>query len=127
MEDAMRRARATDPSSPITAKSPRLFPRHGLNLTTGRLPRIHVHLRHRGGKASFDDARNVRHIFRKRGFLLGAVTNRAFWGERFRADLRDAASISAGTWKLSSVEVGYLCRTRQLNTRSPGLACRGGC
>jgi FMN phosphatase YigB (HAD superfamily) len=45
---------------------------------------------------------------RRRGFLLGAVTNRAFGGERFRADLRDAGLDIGWDAESVSVEVGYL-------------------
>ena len=61
-----------------------------------------------GGKAAFQDAVDVLHELRNRGFLLATVTNRAFGGERFRADLR-AAGLDIG-WDAESVsvEVGYL-------------------
>jgi HAD superfamily hydrolase (TIGR01549 family) len=61
-----------------------------------------------GGKAPFDDARATLLELRRRGFLLGTVTNRAFGGERFRADIR-AAGLDIG-WDVEavSIEVGYL-------------------
>lgn len=61
-----------------------------------------------GGKAPFPDARDVLLELRRRGFLLGAVTNRAFGGERFRADLRDAGLDIGWDAESVSVEVGYL-------------------
>jgi len=61
-----------------------------------------------GGKAPFEDACATLLELRRRGFLLGTVTNRAFGGERFRSDLR-AAGLDIG-WDAEavSVEVGYL-------------------
>lgn len=61
-----------------------------------------------GGKAPFPDARPTLLELRRRGFLLGIVTNRAFGGDRFRADLR-AAGLDIG-WDVEavSVEIGYV-------------------
>src|SRR5690606_3106128 len=42
------------------------------------------------------------------GFLLAVVTNRAFGGERFRADLRDCGLDIGWDAESVSVEVGYL-------------------
>lgn len=61
-----------------------------------------------GGKAAFPDARETLLQLRQRGFLLGAVTNRAFGGERFRADLRDAGLDIGWDVESVSVEVGFL-------------------
>lgn len=61
-----------------------------------------------GGKAPFPDARATLLELRERGFLLGAVTNRAFGGERFRADLRDAGLDIGWDVETVSVEVGFL-------------------
>ena len=61
-----------------------------------------------GGKAPFPDARRTLLTLRERGFLLGAVTNRAFGGERFRADLRDAGLEIDWDVEAVSVEVGFL-------------------
>lgn len=61
-----------------------------------------------GGKAPFPDARGVLFELRNRGFLLGAITNRAFGGERFRTDLRDAGLDIGWDAESVSVEVGYL-------------------
>lgn len=61
-----------------------------------------------GGKAPFADALSTLTELRRRGFLLGTVTNRAFGGERFRADLRDAGLDIGWDAEAVSVEVGYL-------------------
>jgi putative hydrolase of the HAD superfamily len=61
-----------------------------------------------GGKAAYRDAAEVLRELRRRGFLLATVTNRAFGGERFRADLQ-AAGLDVGWDVLTvSVEVGFL-------------------
>lgn len=61
-----------------------------------------------GGKTAFPDAAPTLLALRARGFRLGIVTNRAFGGERFRADLRDTG-LEAGWEVISvSVEVGWL-------------------
>lgn len=61
-----------------------------------------------GGKAPFPDARRTLLELRARGFLLGVITNRAFGGERFRADLRDAGLDIGWDAEAVSVEVGFL-------------------
>lgn len=61
-----------------------------------------------GGKVPYDDAVTVLVELRRRGFLLASVTNRAFGGERFRADLRDAGLDIGWDAEAVSVEVGYL-------------------
>ena len=46
---------------------------------------------------------------RERGFRLGIVTNRAFGGRRFGADMAAAASTSMGTtFSSSRLSCGYL-------------------
>ncbi len=112
MEDAMRRARATD----------RIEPDYGL-VAQEALARMGIQLGRdqaadllettyvsgiEGGKAPFPDARETLLALRARGFLLGAITNRAFGGERFRADLRDAGLDIGWDCEAVSVEVGYL-------------------
>ncbi len=61
-----------------------------------------------GGKEAYADAAPVLAEIKRRGFLIGSITNRAFGGARFREDLR-AAGID-GVWDAHtvSVEVGYL-------------------
>jgi putative hydrolase of the HAD superfamily len=61
-----------------------------------------------GGKAPYPDARTTLVELRRRGFRLGIVTNRAFGGARFRADLRDAGLDIGWDAEAVSVEVGYL-------------------
>jgi putative hydrolase of the HAD superfamily len=61
-----------------------------------------------GGKIAFADANDTLAELRRRGFLLGTVTNRAFGGERFRQDLRDAGITVDWDAEAVSVEVGYL-------------------
>jgi HAD superfamily hydrolase (TIGR01509 family) len=61
-----------------------------------------------GGKALFPGAARVLAELRVRGFLLGTVTNRAFGGERFRADLRAAGLDVEWDAESVSVEVGYI-------------------
>ncbi|MCC6417316.1 MAG: HAD family hydrolase [Gemmataceae bacterium] len=61
-----------------------------------------------GGKAPYPDAAGVLAELRRRGFALAVVTNRAFGGERFRADLRDAGLDIGWDAEAVSVEVGYL-------------------
>jgi putative hydrolase of the HAD superfamily len=112
MEAAMRKARATDLIEPDygTVAQKALA---GLGIALNRddaaalLEATYVS-GIEGGKAPFADAADVLTELRRRGFLLAAVTNRAFGGERFRADLR-AAGLDIG-WdaEVVSVEVGYL-------------------
>ncbi len=112
MEDAMRRARATDlvePEYGEVARDAALG--FGLDLrpeeAAGLLDAAYVS-GVEGGKAPFPDAAAVLAELRRRGFRLGAVTNRAFGGERFRADLRDAGLDIGWDAAAVSVEVGYL-------------------
>jgi len=112
LEEAMRLARKTDYLEPDYAEAARRA-----------LAEIDVALSHEqaaelldavyvsgaeGGKAPYPDAAKVLHELRRRGFLLAAVTNRAFGGERFRADLRDAGLDIGWDAESVSVEVGYL-------------------
>jgi putative hydrolase of the HAD superfamily len=112
MEEAMRRARATDLVEPdygeVAREAALAF---GLDLGTTEaaclLDAAYVS-GVEGGKAPFPDARDVLAELRRRGLRLGAVTNRAFGGERFRADLRDAGLDIGWDAEAVSVEVGYL-------------------
>lgn len=61
-----------------------------------------------GGKLAYPGARDTLETLRQRGFRLGIVTNRAFGGERFRADLREAGLDIGWDAIAVSVEVGYL-------------------
>lgn len=61
-----------------------------------------------GGKAAYPDAAPVLAELRRRGFLLAVVTNRAFGGDRFRADLHEAGLDIGWDAEAVSVEVGYL-------------------
>lgn len=61
-----------------------------------------------GGKAAYADAVPTLAELRSRGFKLGIVTNRAFGGERFRADLREAGLDIGWDATAVSVEVGFL-------------------
>jgi FMN phosphatase YigB (HAD superfamily) len=61
-----------------------------------------------GGKEAYPDAPMVLAELKSRGFLIGSVTNRAFGGERFRSDLRDAGIDQHWDAHTVSVEVGYL-------------------
>ncbi|MEO9255515.1 MAG: hypothetical protein ABI305_08250, partial [Tepidiformaceae bacterium] len=94
MEEAMRRARTTDLIEPdYGAVSQAALAGLGLFLNrdqAGHLLEATYISGIEGGKAAFTDARSTLLELRARGFLLGAVTNRAFGGERFRSDLRDA-------------------------------------
>lgn len=60
------------------------------------------------GKAAYPEAAPVLLELRRRGFRLAVVTNRAFGGERFRADLRETGLDVAWDAMAVSVEVGYL-------------------
>ncbi|MCC6386648.1 MAG: HAD family hydrolase [Dehalococcoidia bacterium] len=112
MEEAMRHARATDLIEPDYGEVSRAA-LHAIGLDLSRdqagwlLESTYIS-GIEGGKAPFDDARDVLLTLRDRGFLLGAVTNRAFGGERFRADLRDAGLDIGWDVEAVSVEVGFL-------------------
>jgi len=112
MEQAMKTARSTDYVEPDYGSVTRLaLGRLGLELTREQA----AHLLEstyisgiEGGKAPFPDACETLLELRRRGFLLGTVTNRAFGGERFRADLREAGLDIGWDVEAVSVEVGYL-------------------
>lgn len=112
LEAAMRRARATDLVEPDYASVARDAARTlGIELplddAAGLLDAAYIS-GVEGGKAPYPDAAEVLAELRRRGFKLGAVTNRAFGGERFRADLRDAGLDIGWDAEAVSVEVGYL-------------------
>lgn len=112
MEEAMRRARQTDLVEPDYGTVAQAALRElGLELgveAAGRLLEATYVSGIEGGKAPFSDARETLLALRERGFLLGAVTNRAFGGERFRVDLRDAGLDIGWDMEAVSVEVGFL-------------------
>ncbi|MGK2965771.1 MAG: HAD family hydrolase [Tepidiformaceae bacterium] len=60
------------------------------------------------GKLPYPDARPVLEELQRRGFRLATITNRAFGGERFRADMRDAGLDIAWEVEAVSCELGYL-------------------
>jgi putative hydrolase of the HAD superfamily len=112
VETAMHKARATDLVEPDYAEAARAALRcAGLQISrddAGHLLDAIYVSGTEGGKAAFDDARPVLSALRGRGLLLAAVTNRAFGGERFRDDLRDAGLDIGWDAESVSVEVGYL-------------------
>jgi putative hydrolase of the HAD superfamily len=112
MEDAMRRARSTDLIEPdYGAVSQAALAGLGLFLNRDQAAQL-LEATYisgiEGGKAAFPDARSTLLELRNRGFLLGAVTNRAFGGDRFRADLRDVGLDIGWDAEVVSVEVGFL-------------------
>lgn len=112
MEEALRIARTTDLIEPdYGAVSQVALAELGLNLSHSQaadlLEATYVS-GSEGGKAPFADARSTLLELRRRGFRLGTVTNRAFGGERFRGDLRDAGLDIGWDAEAVSVEVGYL-------------------
>ena len=137
MEDAMREARHGDLVEPdYGAVAQAALKELGLDLpadAAGQLLEATYISGIEGGKAPFPDARSTLLELRERGFLLGAVTNRAFGGERFRADLRDAGLDIGWDVEAVSVEVGYLkphaaifeCALKHLGIR-PGQALMVG-
>ncbi|MCC7366750.1 MAG: HAD family hydrolase [Dehalococcoidia bacterium] len=112
MEQAMRHARATDLVEPDYGETARrALEEIGLLLdreVAGRLLEATYVSGVEGGKAPYADAGHVLAELRHRGFRLAVVTNRAFGGERFRADLRDAGLDIGWDAETVSVEVGYL-------------------
>ncbi len=112
LEDAMRRARATDLVEPdYAAVSQAALGRLGIDLSrtqAGELLEATYVSGIEGGKSPYPDARETLLALRRRGFLLATVTNRAFGGERFRADLRDVGLDIGWDAEAVSVEVGYL-------------------
>jgi putative hydrolase of the HAD superfamily len=112
LEAAMHRARTTDCVEPdYGAVVQAALDAAGLRLTRDQaaflLESVYVSGSD-GGKALFDDALPTLAELRRRGFLLATVTNRAFGGNRFRADLREAGLDIAWDAEAVSVEVGYL-------------------
>ena len=112
LEEAMRRARATDLVEPDYGEVTRTA-LLGLGLDLGRgdaasLLEASYISGIEGGKAAYRDATSTLTALRERGFRLGIVTNRAFGGERFREDLREAGLEIGWEAEAVSVEVGYL-------------------
>jgi putative hydrolase of the HAD superfamily len=112
MEDAMKRARETDLIEPdYGAVTQIALGALAIRLSRGRSARL-LEATYisgiEGGKAAFDDAVPTLMELRQRGFLLAAVTNRAFGGERFRTDLREAGLDIGWDAESVSVEVGFL-------------------
>ncbi len=112
MDDAIRAARAGDLVEPdypaIAAEAARaLGAPLSRQLAAAFLEAIYVSGAE-GGKVAYPDARPTLEALRARGFRLGIVTNRAFGGERFRADLRQAGLDVDWDVIAVSVEVGYL-------------------
>lgn len=112
MEDAMRTARRTDHIEPDYGEVTRVALRPLCLELTRDQAAVLLEATYisgiEGGKAPYDDAAAVLAELRRRGFRLAAVTNRAFGGERFRADLRDAGLDIGWDAEAVSVEVGYL-------------------
>lgn len=112
MEAAMRQARIGDLVEPDYATvAQAALSRLGLELpreAAGQLLEATYVSGGEGGKAPFGDARSTLDELRRRGFLLGVVTNRAFGGDRFRGDLRGAGLDIGWDAEAVSVEVGYL-------------------
>jgi putative hydrolase of the HAD superfamily len=112
MERAMRTARLTDlvePDYPAVAAAAarQLGVSLPHDLAAAFLDAIYVSGAE-GGKAPYPDARATLEALRARGFRLGIVTNRAFGGHRFRADLEEAGLDIPWDAIAVSVEVGYL-------------------
>ena len=112
LEEAMRRARETDLVEPDYGAVTQLaLGELGIRLSrvrSARLLEATYISGSEGGKAPFDDAAETLLELRRRGFLLAVVTNRAFGGERFRTDLRDAGLDIGWDAESVSVEVGFL-------------------
>jgi FMN phosphatase YigB (HAD superfamily) len=129
MEEAMRCARATDLVEPDYAVvSQGALAGLGIHLSrdqAGRLLEATYISGIEGGKAPFSDARATLAELRRRGFLLATVTNRAFGGERFRADLRDAGLDIGWDAEVVSVEVGYLKPHPAIFRSALGRLCVG--
>lgn len=112
MEAAMRHARASDLIEPDYA-GVSMTALEGLGLPVSRaqagalLEATYIS-GIEGGKAPYPDAVTTLLELRRRGFLLGTITNRAFGGDRFRADLRDAGLDIGWDVEAVSVEIGYL-------------------
>lgn len=61
-----------------------------------------------GGKVAYDGAAELLRNLKERRYLLATATNRAFGGDRFRADLQEAGLDPGWDAHSVSVEVGYL-------------------
>lgn len=112
LDEAMRRARATDLVEPDYGEvCQAAMLELGIDLTREQAANL-LEATYisgvEGGKAAYPDARSTLIALRERGFRLGIVTNRAFGGERFRADLRNAGLAIGWDAEAVSVEVGYL-------------------
>ncbi len=112
LEEAMREARRTDLVEPDYGEVTRAaLADLGLRLTNEQAAQL-LEATYvsgvEGGKEPYPDAVATLAELRRRGFLLASVTNRAFGGERFRADLRDAGLDIGWDAESVSVEVGFL-------------------
>lgn len=112
MESAMRAARSSDRVEPDYAAVARsAAASEGVFLTNEQaaalMEAIYISGAE-GGKRAYPDARDTLVELRNRGFRLGIVTNRAFGGERFRADLRELGLDVDWDAVSVSVEVGFL-------------------
>jgi putative hydrolase of the HAD superfamily len=110
--DAMARAEASTRVEPdYTAEARAALARAGLDLereeTAAFLDAIYISGAE-GGKRAFPEAPGVLRELKRRGYLLATVTNRAFGGERFRRELREADLDPGWDAHAISVEVGYL-------------------
>jgi putative hydrolase of the HAD superfamily len=110
--DAMVRAEATTRVEPdYTAEARAALERAGLSLeraeTEAFLDAIYISGAE-GGKRAFPEAPDVLRELKRRGLLLATVTNRAFGGERFRRELREADLDPGWDAHAISVEAGYL-------------------
>ena len=112
LEEAMQRARETDRIEPDYGAVTEVALRGlGIPLSrahSARLLEATYISGIEGGKAPFKDAAETLLELHRRGFLLAAVTNRAFGGERFRTDLREAGLDIGWDAESVSVEVGFL-------------------
>jgi putative hydrolase of the HAD superfamily len=112
LEEAMRRARATDRIEPdYSSVTQSALERIGLRLSALQAAALTEAIYvsgPEGGKAPYPGARELLEELRKRGFKLGIVTNRAFGGERFREDLRTAGLDIGWDANVISVEAGVL-------------------
>ena len=112
LDEAMRRARATDLVEPDYGEVCHAAMLDlGIALTREQAANLLEAMYisgAEGGKAAYPDARVTLIELRRRGFQLGIVTNRAFGGERFRTDLRSAGLDIGWDAVAVSVEVGYL-------------------
>ena len=112
LEQAMRLARSTDLKEPDYVLAARAaLERAGLKLGAKQAEDLMESIYVSGeeaGKVAFPGARETLETLRERGFRLGIVTNRAFGGSRFGADLAATGLDAAWDTVVVSVEVGYL-------------------